>query len=185
MSYESAGGFKIREQDAIHFMTFTVVGWIDVFSRKIYRDIVLESMQFCRQNKGLVISAYVIMTNHIHVIWQAPGNNLSDITRDFKTFTSKAIAKAINNEPESRRNWLDYMFRFYANGSNKNDTYKVWTNDNHPEVIYTTDFFFNKLNYIHNNPVKAGFVQDPIHYLYSSASNYFDGSGIFNVDLLY
>ena len=94
MSYEFADGYKIRDQSATHFLTFSIMGWIDIFSRQRYRDIIIESFQFCRKNKGLLIGGYVIMSNHIHVIWTASNNNLSDIVRDFKTFTSKAITSS-------------------------------------------------------------------------------------------
>jgi REP element-mobilizing transposase RayT len=185
MSYDFSPGYKIRDQYAPHFLTFTVMGWIDIFSRRIYRDIILESMHFCQSNKDLKIGAYVIMTNHIHTIWTSPSGHLSDTIRDFKTFTSKAITKAINEEPESRREWLDFMFKFYANATNKNDLYKLWTNNNHPEAIYSKEFLFTKMHYIHQNPVKAGLVAKGQDYIYSSASNYLTGEGIFKVDLFY
>ena len=89
MNYEFAEGYKIRDQSATHFMTFSIMGWIDIFSRSRYRDIVLESFEFCRVHKGLNIGAYVIMSNHIHVIWTATNNNLSDIIRDFKHLPAK------------------------------------------------------------------------------------------------
>lgn len=133
MSYEFTGGYKIRDQSATHFLTFTIMGWIDIFSRQRYRDLVLQSFQFCRQKKGLLIGSYVVMSNHIHTIWTASQNNLSDILRDFKTYTSKAITASIETEPESRREWLLYMFRFFANRTNANEHFKVWTGDNHPE----------------------------------------------------
>ena len=82
-------------------------------------------MRFCKTHKGLQIGAYVIMTNHIHTIWTSATGHLSDTIRDFKTYTSKSITKAINEEPESRREWLDFMFKFYANATNKNDMFKV------------------------------------------------------------
>ncbi|MDX2049328.1 MAG: transposase, partial [Chitinophagaceae bacterium] len=172
MSYEFTGGYKIRNQAATHFLTFQIVGWIDIFSRQRYRDIIIDSFKFCRDNKKLQHGAFVIMSNHIHVIWTAGNNNLSDVVRDFKTFTSKAITAAIKDEPESRREWLLYMFNFYANRTNSNEYFKVWTNDNHPEEIYSEKFMNIKLNYIHDNPVRAGLVIDPVHYLYSSAANY-------------
>jgi len=179
-----AEGYKIRDQQALHFLTFTVVGWIDIFSRQQYRDIILNSFKFCRQNKHLRVGAYVIMSNHIHAIWQTE-NNLSDIIRDFKTFTSKAITDAVHKETESRRDWLLHMFKFYANNTNANDTFKVWTNNNHPEEIYTEDFMKSKLYYVHNNPVRAGLVAEPEYYLYSSASNYVTGKGLIEIDMLY
>ena len=185
MSYEFAEGYKIRDQSATHFMTFSIMGWIDIFSRSRYRDIVLESFEFCRLHKGLNIGAYVIMSNHIHVIWTATNNNLSDIVRDFKTFTSKAISGSIETEPESRRDWLLYMFRFYANRTNANENFKVWTGNNHPEEIHGESFLRTKLNYIHENPVRAKLVTAPSHYLYSSAANYKTGKGITEIDFLF
>jgi putative transposase len=185
MSYEFAEGYKIRDQSATHFLTFSIMGWIDIFSRQRYRDLMLESFQFCRENKGLKIGAYVIMSNHIHTIWTATNNNLSDIIRDFKTFTSKAITRAIEKEIESRRDWLLYMFRFYANRTAANDYFKVWTNNNHPEEIHSESFLRTKLNYTHENPVRAGLVTEPLHYLYSSAANYEGKKGLMEIDLLF
>ncbi|MGJ7030259.1 REP-associated tyrosine transposase [Niabella hirudinis] len=185
MSYEFAEGYKIRDQGATHFLTFTIMGWIDIFTRQRYRDMMLESMQFCRKNKGLQVGAYVIMSNHLHLMWTARENNLSDIIRDFKTHTSKAITRSIEEEPESRRNWLLHMFGFYANRTNANDYFKVWTGNNHPEELYSEHFLRSKLNYIHQNPVKAGLVREPAHYLYSSAADYAGGKGIMDIDLLF
>ena len=105
MSYEFSEGYKIRDQAATHFLTFTTVGWIDIFTRQRYRDLIMDSFQFCRKNKGLLINAFVIMSNHVHVIWTPTRHNLSDVVRDFKTFTSKKITEVIGNEIESRRSW--------------------------------------------------------------------------------
>jgi putative transposase len=185
MSYEFADGYKIRDQSATHFLTFTIAGWIDIFSRQRYRNILIDSFQYCRKNKGLLIGAYVIMTNHIHIIWTASNNNLSDIIRDFKTFTSKAISASVEAEPESRREWLLYMFHFFANRTNANDNYKVWTGNNHPEEIHSERFLKSKLNYIHQNPVRAGLVGEASHFLYSSAADYEGRKGLMEIDLLF
>jgi REP element-mobilizing transposase RayT len=185
MSYEFAEGYKIRDQSSTHFLTFTVMGWIDIFSRKRYKDIIINSLNYCKENKGLQIAGYVIMTNHIHFIWTAKNSNLSDVVRDFKTFTSKAILKSIQEETESRKDWLLYMFKFYANRTNENEVFKLWTGSNHPEVIYSKDFLLSKLNYIHQNPVRAGIVAEPEHYIYSSATNYSNNNGIIEIDFLY
>jgi REP element-mobilizing transposase RayT len=186
MSYEFADGYKIRDQYAPHFLTFTVQGWVDVFTRKDYRDILLDSFTYCQKHKGLLIGGYVIMSNHVHVIWTSPDGRLSDIVRDFKTHTSKTILNELMNLPEeSRKQWMEYLFGYFAKGSNRNEHYKFWTNNNHPEAIYSADFLMTKLQYIHENPVRAGWVTNPENYLYSSASNYVTGSGIFQIDPLY
>jgi REP element-mobilizing transposase RayT len=161
------------------------MGWIDIFSRQRYRDIILDSLKYCRANKQLQIGGYVIMSNHIHTIWTAKESNLSDIIRDFKTFTSKAITKSIQEEPESRREWLLYMFSYYAKRTMANDFFKVWTGNNHPEALYSDSFLKTKLNYIHENPVRAGLVSEPSQYLYSSAGDYEGNKGLIEIDLIY
>ncbi len=121
------------------------------------------------------------MSNHIHVIWTARENNLSDIIRDFKTFTSKAISASVQDEPESRRDWLLHMFSFYANRTNANESYKVWTGNNHAEEIYSDSFLRTKLNYIHENPIqpKWKLCTYAEEYRWSSAAFYYRGDRSF------
>jgi len=185
MSYEYADGYKIRNQSAPHFLTFTIVGWIDVFSRDCYRKLIIESLRFCQENKGLKISGYVIMSNHIHVIWTTRTYALSDMVRDFKSFTSKAIISTIQSENESRRDWLLHLFRFHGKRNNGNKEFKVWTGDNHPEEIQTESFYRQKLDYIHLNPVRAGLITEPEKYVYSSAQNYTGKKGLLKIDPLF
>ena len=91
-------GYIIYNQQAIYYMTFTIVGWIDVFSRQSYRDIVIESFKYCQQYKGLHLHAYVIMSNHIHLIASVDeGKRISDFVRDCKKFTAKRILEEIQN----------------------------------------------------------------------------------------
>jgi REP element-mobilizing transposase RayT len=104
---------SITDKNAIYFITATVVNWIDIFSRPIYKYIIIDSLKHCQKEKGLEIYAWVIMTNHIHLIVSAkPNFNLSNILRDFKKFTSKAIIESIQLENESRRDWMLNHFEF-------------------------------------------------------------------------
>lgn len=96
-------GFVIRDQTLPHFITATVVDWVDVFSRKIYKDCIIECLAFCIKNKGMILYSYVIMSNHIHIIVQSEEGKLSDLLRDFKKFTSKTILEKMQTQPESRR----------------------------------------------------------------------------------
>jgi putative transposase len=184
MSYEYTGGYKIRDQEGLYFMTFTVVGWIDLFSRQVYRDILIKNMIYCRKNKELIIGAFVIMTNHMHVIWKSRRGKMSDTLRDFKSYCTKELIAAINSENESRENWLLHLFHFYANKTNQNKEFKIWTSDNHPEEITTAEFLMTKLKYIHENPVRAGWVSEPEDYLYRSAANYAGRKGVMEIDYL-
>ena len=101
-------GHKIKNQNAVHFITPTVVGWMDIFTRNVYKEIIIESLKYCIQNKGLSLHAYVIMSNHLHLIISAKeGFHLSDILRDFKRHTSKKIInEVLTNSKESRQEWM-------------------------------------------------------------------------------
>lgn len=167
------GGYSIKDQRATHFLTFTVCGWIDLFTRKVYKDILVESFQFCQRGKGLILHAYVIMSNHVHLLARAKENFwLSDIIRDFKKFTHNQMIPIIQSDIESRRLWMLHQFKYYGNRNSKNENYQIWTNNNHPEECITREFTETKLKYIHENPVRAGIVYKPEDYVYSSASNY-------------
>jgi REP element-mobilizing transposase RayT len=91
MPYE----YRVKDQYGLYFITNTVHQWVDVFTRKEYVDILLESLCFCQKEKGLKIYAWVVMSNHIHLIIQSDTVPLSDILRDFKRFTATAIIRAI------------------------------------------------------------------------------------------
>ena len=177
-------GYRIDDQSALYFLTLQVVDWIDIFSRQRYRDIVVENLQYCQNNKGLQVFAFVVMTNHVHLIVNSPLSTLSDTIRDFKKFTSKKIIDSVKEENESRKEWMLERFRFHATNTKRNSEHKFWTHDNHAEVLYTNSFIEQKLCYLHNNPVRAGIVAKPEDYLYSSARNYAGLSSVMDVVLL-
>ena len=162
-------GFKTVNQDALHFITPTIINWVDLFTRKVYRDIVIDSLRYCQQNKGLEIFAFVVMSNHLHLLIRSKIGKLSDTIHDFKSFTAKQILQAIENGQESRREWMMNLFEFAAKRHKRNEKYQIWTHENHAEEIYSNDFIAQKIKYIHENPVRAGIVEKAEDYLYSSA----------------
>ncbi len=174
--------YKIYNQSKAYYLTFTVVGWIDVFSRKVYREILIESLKYCQQNKGLNIYAYVIMTNHIHLLVNCVNENLSQVVGDFKKITSKKIIEAIQQENESRREWMLNLFSFEASKHTRNKNYQFWTHDNHPIEIFSNKFIKQKVEYIQNNPVRAAIVDKPEDYIYSSARNYADMDNLMDIN---
>jgi len=174
-------GFQIKDLMAAHFLTFQVVDWIDVFTRKIYKEIIVDSFQYSMENKSLQIFAYVIMSNHIHLIANSTDGRLSDTIRDIKKFTSKKIIEAIDNIPDSRREWMLNRFKFNASHHKSNKYYQVWTHENHAVELISNHFIQQKVNYIHNNPVKAGLVRNPEDYKYSSACSYAGQEGLLKV----
>src|SRR5687768_11321498 len=108
-----AYAYRIHDQQAVYFLTCTVEQWVDVFTRKDYADIVVESLRYCQQHKGLQIFGWVLMSNHLHIIASTrDGFNLSDTLRDFKKYTATQVVKAIEaNNRESRKNWLLWLFK--------------------------------------------------------------------------
>ncbi len=170
-------GYKIRNQTKPHFLTFTVVDWVDVFTRQRYKDLLIENLNYCIVNKGMVVFGYVLMSNHMHIIIQSKNGQLSDLIRDFKKHTSKRIIASINQEPESRREWILERFTVAAKNHSRNKKYQFWKYGNHPEEIYSEKFMWSKLDYIHLNPLRAGLVEKASDYLYSSATNYVRGEG--------
>ena len=118
------------------------------------------------------------MSNHLHLVAIAEEGSLSDILRDFKKFTSKALIKAIQEVPESRRDWMLNLFWYAGKNDNKIKYYKVGQEDNDAQQIHSTAFLDEKMNYIHHNPVKAELVGNPEDYLYSSARDYAGEKGL-------
>jgi REP element-mobilizing transposase RayT len=153
--------YTIKDQHAMYFVTFTILDWVDVFTRKIYKDICIESLAFCREKKGLKIFGYVIMSNHLHLILQSETLPLSDIIRDFKKFTANRIIDYMEDGfNESRKEWILNRFQYNAAKHQRNSKYQVWTHENHPEELLSTKFIQQKLDYIHQNPVpnSSGFA---------------------------
>ena len=163
-------GYVIRDQNLPHFLTVTIVDWVDVFSRKIYRDCVIECFEYCIKKKGM--------------IFQSKDGKLSDLIRDFKKFTSKTILDKIQTEPESRREWMLKRFKLATESHSRNKNYQFWQLGNHAEEIYSEKFMWSKIDYIHFNPIRAGIVFNPQDYIYSSASNYVDSKGIVDVEIV-
>jgi len=177
--------YQIRNQHQVYFFTFQVVGWADIFSRKIYRDILLESFDYCRKSKGLVLYAYVIMTNHVHTIMQSNNGDLSGLVRDFKKFTSKRILKEVEkNKQESRRDWLEMVFKYHAKYNKRTAGIQLWTHENHAVELSSNEMIDSRIEYIHENPVSAGIVEKAEDYLYSSARNYTESPALLEIDLI-
>ncbi|MBN1597060.1 MAG: transposase [Bacteroidales bacterium] len=178
--------YKFRDQSAIYFVSFATVFWIDVFTRKVYKDILVESINYCVENKGLLIYGWVIMSNHVHLIIGTCDKKLQDIMRDLKKFSSKAIIEAIKENPkESRKEWILTMFEEAGSKNSNNSRYQFWQQHNQPIVLNNADIFEQKLNYIHENPVKSGFVNETVDYPYSSANDYSGEKGMVIMDIEY
>jgi putative transposase len=178
--------YKFHNPEGIYFVTFAVVRWIDVFTRNRYREILLESFRYCQKEKGLRIHAWVIMTNHVHMIVSAAkGFLLENIMRDLKKYTSSQIIKTIReNNTESRKEWLLKAFEEEGEKNSNNTVYQFWQQDNHPVELIGNKMMDQKLEYIHNNPVEQGFVNKAEDYPWSSIANYFHEKGLIEIELI-
>lgn len=175
--------YKANDPDGVYFITISVVQWADVFTRRDYCEIVCNSLAFCQQEKGLTIYAWCIMTNHLHLICSAPA--LPNAIRDFKKYTAKELLKAIQENPlESRKGWLIWLFRSAGEINPKNEDYKFWQTGYHPVLLHSNFFLEQKLDYLHRNPVTAGFVEEPENWFYSSAKDYAGSKGRLNLTFI-
>ncbi|HEY5823668.1 MAG TPA: transposase [Cyclobacteriaceae bacterium] len=164
--------YKIRDPDAMYFVTMTVVGWVDLFTRPELAHVIINSLRHCQREKGLIIHSWCIMPSHLHMIISST-SDLSAVLRDFKKFTSKELVKTIQNIHESRRGWILDLFSEVADGLNRTRYYKVWQDGNHPIQLLNLAMTKQKMDYIHNNPVAAEIVDEPGEYLFSSARDYY------------
>ena len=177
--------YKFHDPDSVYFVTCAIVQWVDVFTRSIYSDVVVDSLSYCIEKKGLVLHAWVIMPNHIHLVISRNGEvSLSGIMRDFKKFTSSKIVEAIDSPIESRRSWMLWLFKSAGKKNSNNTNYQFWQQENHPVELVSTKFVKQKIEYLHENPVRAKLVDTPERYVYSSAKDYAGEKGLLPVTIL-
>jgi REP element-mobilizing transposase RayT len=177
--------YQISDQNGVQFLTITVVDWIDVFTRKEFKEVLIDSLNFCIQHKGLELYAWCLMSNHLHLLCRAiEPFKLSEVMRDFKRFTAQKILKMLERESiESRSKWMLNHFKFRGNLLKRNEKYKFWEDGVRAINIVSGYFFEQKLYYIHQNPVRAQIVEEDWHYLYSSARDYCGLKGLVEVSV--
>ena len=174
---------KFHNAKGLYFVSFAMVEWLDVFTRNEYKELLTDSLNYCQKEKGMEIFAWCIMTNHLHLVFRSKGEALpQNILGDFKRFTSKALVKAIQENPkESRRDWLLTQFKQAGAKSSNVKEYQFWRHDNKPIELWSNEVIAQKIRYIHNNPVAEGLVHKPKDYRYSSALSYAGEKGLVEV----
>ncbi|MEP2772221.1 MAG: transposase [Fulvivirga sp.] len=176
--------YKFDNPEGIYFVTLSIVHWIDLFTRKEFKWIMVDAIKHCQENKVLIVYAWCLMPSHLHLIISTKGDVLPGILRDFKKFTSKEIIKTIPLIHESRHDWLLNAFSKAGKDIKRIKGYKVWQDGNHPELLESNKFFDQKLDYIHFNPVEAEIVDEPENYWYSSARDCSGNKGLVNVEFI-
>lgn len=176
--------YKFHNPNAAYFVSFVPkafgIKWLPVFTKKEYIDIVLNCLRFCQKNKGMEIYSWIIMPNHMHLVFQSmDGQPPELLLGDFKRFTSNAIVKAIKENPEElNREFYLARFRVSASKSSNVKHHQFWRHDNRPIELWSNHVIAQKIRYIHNNPVVAGLVNYPEDYEYSSAVDYSGEKGV-------
>jgi len=156
--------YRIHEARSAHFVTSTIVAWLPVFTSAPRCDILAQSWAYCREHKGLQIHAWVILDNHFHAILSAP--DLMQVMRDFKRFTAQRIMDQLQAE---NCEWLLNQFEYFHAAHKSQSERQVWQEGFHPVAISNDEIMLQKMDYLHNNPVKRGLVAAPEHWRYSSA----------------
>lgn len=153
-----------------HFFTATNLEWKKLLAEDKYKDIIIESMRFLVKNKRVIIYGFVIMDNHIHIIWQLQANRKrEDVQRDFLKYVAQQIKKdMLVNEPDKLKEFIV---------SARDRKYQFWERNPLTVEIWSEKVFLEKLKYIHENPVRAGVCKWPDDYKYSSALFYKFGKG--------
>jgi len=169
--------YKITDPKAPHFLTATVNNWLPLFTRMETVQILFDSWTFLQRDSGFILYGYVVLENHLHMVVAS-----SDLSRDmqrFKSWTAREILALLQQKNSRRMLELLAMFK----RKHKTDsTYQVWEEGNHPQLIGNEMMMRQKLDYIHQNPVKRGYVDQPEHWRYSSARDYLGQKGLVEVD---
>ena len=159
-----------------HFITCTTINWLILFSQPELADIILTSLKFLQAQQRLTLHAYVLMENHLHLIVTA--NDLSHAMQSFKSFTAKQIIQVL--EQSHQTYWLEQL-RLHKQPHKVQSTYQIWQEGFHPQMIQHSEMLHQKIDYIHNNPVRRGYVDEPCHWRYSSARNYAGQVGVLEI----
>lgn len=168
--------YKFIEGSAPHFLTATVVNWLPLFSSPTLAQMLLDSLCFLQNEDRLILYAYVILENHLHVVASAP--DLGKQIGNFKSYTARQIIDFL--VAHHATNVLEQLF-WHKRRHKQDRDYQLWQEGSHPELIQGEAMMRQKITYIHNNPVQRGYVDLPVHWRYSSARNYVGGEGLIPV----
>jgi len=167
--------YKITNPQLPHFVTFTVLHWIPVFTRPETVDIILDSLKFLI-SENLKVFAYVILENHMHLIVQS-----EELDRDLKRFKSYTAKQVIQYLSKKNVTQILEQLAFYKKAHKVDQAYQFWQEGYHPELIQNNEIMLQKIEYIHNNPVKRGYVDNAEHWRYSSARDYLGNNGLLEI----
>jgi putative transposase len=168
--------YRFSEPNQPHFLTCTIVQWLAIFTRPETVEIVLDSWRFLQDAGRMTLYGFVILENHLHLL--ASAQDLPKEVGDFKSFTARQI---IDYLQKCGSRMLLKQLGHYKLRHKTDSNYQLWQEGSHPKAIESDEMMVQKLEYIHNNPVKRGYVDDAVHWRYSSARNYAGLPGLITV----
>ncbi|WP_318532955.1 REP-associated tyrosine transposase [Sulfurovum mangrovi] len=169
--------YKIYESTHPYFVTCTILHWLPLFTKKESVQIVIDCLKFLQGKDNLKLYAYVILENHLHLVVQS--DDIEKSMKSFKQYTAKALLDLLKKE--NVKTILDQL-RFYKKAHHKTTEYQVWEEGYQPKLIQTDAMMVSKINYIHQNPVKRGYVDEAVHWRYSSARDYERMKGLIEIE---
>ncbi len=171
--------YKIIDEQAIHFVTCTVLHWIPIFTKIETKQIIIESLQHLQKSDNLKIYSYVILENHLHLI--VSSDNLNKSLQKFKSFTAKKILNFLITKNVKT---ILQQLEFYKKAHKREISYQFWEEGTKPKQIISDEMLNEKIEYVHCNPVKRGYVANPEDWIYSSAGSYLGNKGLLEIERL-
>jgi putative transposase len=168
--------YRVIQNQEAYFLTCTIVNWMPLFADPSIVQIVLDSLHYLQKSGRIQVFAFVIMENHLHLI--ASAENLTKELGDFKSYTAGRIVDYLQEKHSDR---VLRELKFHKVPHKLDRTYQVWQEGSHPEILQSLDMLRQKMEYLHMNPVRRGYVDDPVDWRYSSARNYAGKAGILEV----
>jgi putative transposase len=159
--------YRICDERSPHFLTCTILNWIPLFTRPPTATIILDALKYRQDHADWRVYGYVILENHMHLIIQA--ENLREEFPRFKSYTARQLIDCLK---ECRAERVLKQLAYFRKDHKRDRDYQLWEEGSHPEILVSEEVLRQKLDYIHQNPVKRGYVDNPVHWRYSSARNY-------------
>ena len=172
--------YKVYEPTYPHFITLTILHWIPLFTNTRSVDILLECFRYLQEHDNLKIYSYVILENHLHLV--ASSDDISKTMKKFKSYTAKKLLELL--EKENIHTILEQL-AFYKKAHKKMTTYQVWQEGMQAKLIQNEKMMIQKIEYIHNNPIKRGYVDVAWHWRYSSARDYEGEKGLLDIEKVF
>ena len=171
---------KVYEPTHPHFLTCTILHWLPIFTNQDSVQIAIDSLAYLQKSDNLTIFSYVILENYLHLV--AKSDDIAKSMQKFKAYTAYELLELLKRKNATI---LLKQFAFHKKAHKTKSTYQIWEEGFHPKLIQSEAMMFEKINYIHQNPVKRGYIEEAEYWRYSSAKDYKGIEGLLKVERLW